>query len=155
MKTENQNLKIYLFYCSNSLDRDALVACYDHLESNKVKSISLPCSGKVDLLYLLKAFETGADGVILVTCGRKKCQNLEGNLRAQKRVQAVDSLLEETGAGKGRITAIQWDGGEIEPVIREITDFRAKIGKMVPLSKSTIETRVEAAGVSDMAEQKR
>ena len=149
---ENQKLKIYLFYCSNSLDRDGLVACHDHLEDNRIKAISLPCSGKLDSLYLLKAFETGADGVILVTCGDKKCHNLEGNLRAQKRVQAVDSLMEEAGVGKGRITTIQCNDGEIEPVIREIKDFSAKIGKMVSLNKNTIDSRVDKAGASDLAE---
>ena len=53
-----------------------------------IKTISLPCSGKVDIPYLLKAFETGADGVAIVTCKKNECRHFEGNLRAHKRAEA-------------------------------------------------------------------
>jgi coenzyme F420-reducing hydrogenase delta subunit len=69
--------------------------------------VSLPCSGKVNLLYLLKAFEKGADGVMLVTCGQGDCKFIEGNLRAKKRSEAVEALLEEIGFGKNRMRIVQ------------------------------------------------
>ncbi len=85
--------------------------------------ISLPCSGKVDIPYMIKAFETGANGVLVITCPEGKCHNLEGNLRAKKRVQAVDSLLEEMGMGKGRIGVIQLEEGDTERIIEKIEEF--------------------------------
>jgi coenzyme F420-reducing hydrogenase delta subunit len=49
---------------------------------------------------ILKAFETGADGLALVTCPKNECHYLEGNLRAPKRVEEANCLLEEAGMGE-------------------------------------------------------
>jgi len=75
----------------------------DHL---KLKFVSLPCSGKVNLLYLLKAFETGTDGIILVSCEMGKCKYLQGNMRAKKRIEAINDLLIESGLEKDLIRII-------------------------------------------------
>jgi len=72
---------------------------------------------------MVKAFETGANGVIVVTCKEGQCHNIEGNLRAQKRTEAVDSLLEEIGLGRGHIKLIQSKNGGTEQIIEEIEDF--------------------------------
>lgn len=93
----------------------------------EVKAIPVPCSGKVDILYLTKAFETGADGVAIVICKQGECQYLEGNLRARRRAEAIDALLEEIGLGKGRMVIIQMNDDGIEQVIREVEDFSNKI----------------------------
>jgi F420-non-reducing hydrogenase iron-sulfur subunit len=123
---DNHNLKIDLFCCSSSFDPDELVrSCGKNASGLKV--IPLPCSGKVDILYLTKAFETGADGVAVVICKKGDCRYLEGNLRARKRVAAVDMLLDEIGLGKGRMAIIQMGDGGIEQVIREVEDFRKRI----------------------------
>ena len=69
----------------------------ERVKDMKISSISLPCSGKVNLLYLLKAIETGSDGVLLVSCKLGDCKYLQGNFRAQKRIEYVDNLLAEIG----------------------------------------------------------
>ena len=96
-------------------------------QDDELTTISLPCSGKIDIPYMGKAFETGADGVVLITCPEGQCHNLEGNMRAQKRTQAVDSLLEEVGLGKGRIIAVQLKDDNTEQVMEEVDKFRTKI----------------------------
>ena len=122
----NKALKLYLFCCSTSFDSEDLIqGCSE--QGDEFKAILLPCSGKVDTLYLTKTFETGADGAIIVTCKQGECRYLEGNLRAWKRAEAVDTLLEEIGLGKGRMMVIEMDDGGIEKVIRKVEDFRAKI----------------------------
>lgn len=122
---DTRSLKIYVFYCSNSLDESLLADGVGGMDGIGVKAIGLPCSGKVDIPYLVKAFETGADGVVLVTCNLNDCKHLEGNMRAGKRVEAVESLLEEVGMGKGRMAVIRVenkdDGGE--QVLGEIRNF--------------------------------
>jgi coenzyme F420-reducing hydrogenase delta subunit len=124
----NLPLKIYFFYCSNSLDPETLNRFRSEQGSDKLKTISLPCSGKIDILYLIKAFETGADGVMLVTCKQGECRHLEGNLRAKKRAESVDSLLDEIGLSRGRIVVIQFkDEGGVKEISRKVEDFRAKI----------------------------
>jgi len=114
---------MYVFYCSNKLEQDQLSSGFSGLDGITVKTISLPCSGKVDILYLMKAFETGADGVVIVTCKQNECRHLEGNLRAQKRAEAVESLLEEIGMGKGRMVVVMLKEDGVERVLAEIKDF--------------------------------
>jgi coenzyme F420-reducing hydrogenase delta subunit len=89
--------------------------------------ISLPCSGKADLLYLLKAFETGADGLALVTCPKNECRYLEGNLRAPRRAEETNRLLEETGMGHDRVTVLSMNGGGIGEIAAKLSAFRKKI----------------------------
>ena len=123
-------LKIYLFYCSNSLDANELLLCRDELKDHQLKVIALPCSGKVDIPYLVKAFETGADGVVIVTCELGQCRHLEGNMRAEKRAEAVDSLLKEIGAETGRIATIHIKEGRIEQTLDNIKNFCARINQI-------------------------
>jgi coenzyme F420-reducing hydrogenase delta subunit len=132
---DNRPLKIYLFFCSNSFDSDTARRYCAGQKEEELKAISLPCSGKVDLLYLIKAFETGADGVMVITCKQDACRYLEGNLRAARRVEAVDSLLAEIGLGRGRIKVIKpQEEGDVEQIIREVDDFRARISSLARLN---------------------
>ncbi len=117
---------IYILYCSNSFDANELAGPWrGHMDD--MRAIPLPCSGRLDILYLTKAFETGADGVVAVVCPEGECRYLEGNLRARKRVEAVEILLEESGLGKGRVHIIQLGPGGMERVVREIAEFRNRI----------------------------
>ncbi len=62
-----------------------------------VRIIRVVCTGKVETLHLLKAFESGADGVVVIGCKFGECYFKEGNYRVQKKVQRAQSLLEEAG----------------------------------------------------------
>jgi F420-non-reducing hydrogenase iron-sulfur subunit len=115
--------KICMFFCSNCLDREEVDSYCSQLGVDNRLAISLPCSGKVDLLYLIKAFETGADGVVVLTCEMGECHHLEGNKRAKKRVQAVDSLMEEIGIGMGRIAVFEIKQKESEQTLALIKKF--------------------------------
>ena len=88
----------------------------------EIKTVRLPCSGKVNVPYLVKAFEAGADGVALITCREDECRGLEGNLRARKRAEAVDALLEEIGLGAGRI-AVFPVGDDPDEAYRQLQAF--------------------------------
>jgi F420-non-reducing hydrogenase iron-sulfur subunit len=124
----NRPLTIYLFHCSNCLDTEALRRSFcDREKENTLKTISLPCSGKLELIYLLKAFESGADGVMLVTCREGECRHLEGNLRALKRTGAIRELLDEMGMDKERMRLFQQEDGGVQNVINELDKFTEKI----------------------------
>jgi coenzyme F420-reducing hydrogenase delta subunit len=100
---KKQLIQISLFYCTNSLQKDEIDHVAERNKDIKISSISLPCLGKVNLLYLLKAIETGSDGILLVSCKLGDCSYLQGNFRALKRVGYVDDLLAETGFGRGHV----------------------------------------------------
>jgi len=124
----NKPLNIVLFYCSNSLDAAVLRQNAGETGADDIKTVSLPCSGKVNLLYLLKAFEKGADGVLLVTCHHGDCKFIEGNLRAQKRAEAVDALLDESGMGRGRMRVIQKDNTNgVKQIFEAIENFKNEL----------------------------
>jgi coenzyme F420-reducing hydrogenase delta subunit len=135
----NQEINITLFYCSNSFSPEEIHKCASEMEKVQLNTISLPCSGKVDLLYLLKAIETGSDGVILLTCRIGECRYLQGNIRAQKRTEATDDLLFETGTGRGRIKCVRLqEGNKIEILTSEIAHFCKDLKKESHLVKEKI-----------------
>ena len=125
-------LKTYVFYCSNNLDADQVADLCHGLKGDTVKTIGLPCSGKVDVPYLMKAFETGADGVAIVTCPKNECRHFEGNLRAHKRAEAVESLLEEIGMGAGRMAVFECGKQGAGQVIGEIKQFIDRVRNLPP-----------------------
>lgn len=126
----NKTPKIYLFHCATSYDQEVLLRSYTP-QTGEIKIVSLPCSGKLDILYLTKAFDTGADGAAIMMCKEGECRYMEGNLRARKRAEAIDELLEEAGLGKDRIKVIQMDDGGITGAIEKLEAFRLQIEAMV------------------------
>lgn len=72
-----------------------------HVEG--VQIVETPCSGKVDPIYLLKAFEKGADAVVVLACDQRLCSTIEGARRIHKRVERTQRLLEEAGIDPARL----------------------------------------------------
>jgi coenzyme F420-reducing hydrogenase delta subunit len=68
-----------------------------------VQIIETPCSGKVDPIYLLKAFEKGADAVVVLACDQRLCATIEGARRIHKRVERTQRLLAEAGIEPQRL----------------------------------------------------
>jgi len=116
-------LKTYVFYCSHHLEAEQSTGLCRGLGGDTIKTIGLPCSGKVDVPYLIKAFETGADSVALVICRKDECRHFEGNLRAHKRAEAVESLLEEIGLPAGRMAVFECGKQDAGRVLGEIRQF--------------------------------
>ncbi len=125
--TDRKKTKLHIFYCSNCFDGSDLDRLPRGGDDVEYTVISLPCSGKVDLLYLLKAFETGADGLALITCPRNECHNLEGNLRASRRAEEANRFLEEAGMGRERVVALSLNGKGIGELAARLAAFREKI----------------------------
>jgi len=122
-----ENPTIHLFYCSNSMTGDEAQTLQERF-GGVLKTLSLPCSGKTTTPYLLKAFETGADGVAICSCLPAECHNLEGSLRAAKRAEAVNEMMNEAGLGRGRVLMIAKEQGQIQKVIDELDQFRTRLG---------------------------
>ncbi|MBL7152284.1 MAG: hydrogenase iron-sulfur subunit [Phycisphaerae bacterium] len=96
-----------------------------------VRIILLPCTGKVDAIVLMKAFEDGADGVFIAGCMEGECHFVEGNLRAKKRVAYVRRLLEEVGTDPQRIEMFNLSsamGGRFAEIVEEMTQRVKELG---------------------------
>ena len=70
---------------------------------SSISLVRVPCTGKLQVTTLLKAFEDGADGVYVVGCPEVGCHNAKGSVRAAKRVQAVREALEDLGVEGERV----------------------------------------------------
>jgi F420-non-reducing hydrogenase iron-sulfur subunit len=68
-----------------------------------VEVIRVPCAGRIETIYLMKALEKGADGVLIFACYEDNCQFLRGNLRARGRLDYAHRILEKIGLEKERI----------------------------------------------------
>ena len=115
------------------------------LGAHGLQMLSLPCSGKMTIPYLLKAFEKGADGVVVCSCPQTECKQLEGNLRASKRAEAVEELIEEIGLGKGRVLMVAKEQGQIEKVIDGIQNLQKEL-RMAQSPSNAKVGRAAAAG---------
>ena len=79
---------------------------------SNIKVIQVPCSGRVDIIHLLKAIEDGADGVYVAGCLEGECHYLTGNYKARRRVNYVKKTLEEIGLEPERVEMYNLSAGE-------------------------------------------
>ena len=96
-----------------------------------VKIVRVPCTGKVDILHLLHAFEKGADGVYVVGCMEGECHYSGGNLRARKRVGQAAKILDAVGVGGQRVRMYNLssaEGPKFAAFATEMTDLIRELG---------------------------
>ena len=100
---ENFKPKITLFHCINTFD-DAAEVYLSGKDDCEIKTVKMPCSSMVKDVFLLRAFEAGSDGVVVLVCPEGQCRYIEGNIRAKKRVAWVRNLLDEIGLNGQRLS---------------------------------------------------
>ncbi len=96
-----------------------------------IRIIKLPCSGTIDVLHILKAFEQGADGVFVAGCLKGTCHFIEGNIRAEKRVAQAKAILSEIGLEAERLEMFfvsASEGPQFANVARKMTDKVRELG---------------------------
>ena len=96
-----------------------------------VKIVRVPCSGKVDTIHILKAFEKGADGVYVAGCLDGDCHFNNGNVRAARRVEMVKQMLDDIGIGAERLEMVKMSAGmgdRFAEVAERITDKIRNLG---------------------------
>lgn len=97
---EKFKAKITLFHCINAFTERASLSNDDR----EVKLVKMPCSGMTTEVFMLKAFEAGADAVAILVCPEGACRYMEGNLRSKKRVEKTQKVLDEIGVGGQRLS---------------------------------------------------
>jgi coenzyme F420-reducing hydrogenase delta subunit len=111
-----------------------------------VKIIRVPCSGKVDAIHIMKAFEKGADGVCVAGCLKGDCHFKNGNIKAAHRVAYVKRLLDEIGVERERLDLVLMSAGMGEFFAETAHRFTEKIRELGPSPiASAAHTRAMAA----------
>ena len=129
--TENFKPKITLFHCINAFsESDELL-----LNGNpacEIKTVKMACSSMVKDVFLLRAFEAGADAVVVMVCPEGQCRYVEGNIRAKKRVAWVRNLLDEIGLDGRRLSLINMVSGDKSAASRTMDDVVKKLAELGP-----------------------
>jgi len=97
-----------------------------------IRMIKLPCTGKIEVIHLLRALEAGADGVYAAGCLEGECHYLKGNLWARKRVEHVKTLLAELGVEPERVEMYNMSSAMGAKFAEVATEFTARIKALGP-----------------------
>ena len=97
-----------------------------------VRVLRLPCTGKLEVNYILAAFEKGADGVMVAGCLEGGCHFLEGNLRARRRVERAQKFLAEIGLEPERLEMFNLSSAEGPRFAEIVTTMYERVRKLGP-----------------------
>ena len=98
-----------------------------------VRLIRLPCTGKMDITYILHAFELGADGVVVSGCLPDQCHYVEGNYKSVRRVKMAQEILKSIGFEADRLDDQHFISAAMaDEFIKVVKAFTEKIKKMGP-----------------------
>ncbi len=97
-----------------------------------IRMVKLPCTGKLEVIHLLRALEAGADGVYAAGCLEGECHYLKGNLWARKRVDYVKALLAEVGLEPERVEMYNMSSAMGAEFARVATGFTERIKGLGP-----------------------
>jgi coenzyme F420-reducing hydrogenase delta subunit len=126
MNTKNKP-KITIFYCINSY-----IESENDSKECDLKSVRLACSSMVKDVYLLRAFEAGADAVVVLVCPDGTCLHAEGNIRAKKRVSWIKKLLDEIGINSKRISIHNTAFNDKDAVTKILRDMVMELKELGP-----------------------
>jgi len=94
----NSHSGVYVYYCGNGEHGRQLPTALSEFEEKYGALVeAVPCSGRIDPRYVLKAFEAGAEAVCVIACPTGHCKMLQGNLRAYRRIELAKEMLAEAG----------------------------------------------------------
>ncbi len=97
-----------------------------------VKLIKLPCTGKTDPKYILKAFEDGADGVYVVACPIGNCHHVRGNEHGELRVEYTKKILDSIGLNGERLNMYFLSGGQGKSFAEAAQEMTERIRELGP-----------------------
>jgi len=118
-----------------------------------VRVVKLPCTGKLDVLMILDAFEHGADGVMVAGCLEGDCHYQIGNLNARRRVNHVQTLLNEIGLEPDRVRMFNMSSAMGQKWAEAVAEMDAHVQALgpSPLRKPSPQRRNARRGDRDAA----
>lgn len=135
--SEKWEPRIVAFLCKYCASAGADLAGVSRLKyPPNVIPITVPCSGRVDMQFVMKAFKEGADGVFIGGCHTPNdCHFLRGNFKTLKRVALMKKMLEQLGINPNRLR-LEWiSATEGAKFAKVMTEFVEQIRKLGPLGR--------------------
>jgi F420-non-reducing hydrogenase iron-sulfur subunit len=124
--------KIVGFLCNWCSYRGADLAGTSRIHfAPNVKVIRVPCSTRVEPTFVIKAFQSGADGVLILGCHPGDCHYIEGNYKTMRRMPLLKKMLAQFGIEDDRVR-LDWvsasEGEKYASVINEMTEKVRALG---------------------------
>ena len=134
--------KIVAFLCNWCSYRGADLAGTSRIKcAANVRAIRVMCSGRVEPAFVLRAFELGADGVLVLGCHPGDCHYSEGNYKALRRMELLRRTLIQLGIGEDRFR-LDWvsasEGDRFSHVVNDITEKVRALGPFKPKEESKV-----------------
>jgi F420-non-reducing hydrogenase iron-sulfur subunit len=134
--------KIVAFLCNWCSYRGADLAGTSRIKcAANVRAIRVMCSGRVEPAFVLRAFELGADGVLVLGCHPGDCHYAEGNYKALRRMELLKRTLIQLGVGEDRFR-LDWvsasEGDRFSHVVNDITEKVRALGPFAAKLESKV-----------------
>ena len=104
-----------------------------------IRSVLVPCTGRVSPLHLLSALSEGADGVYIAGCLEGQCHYREGNFHAIDRVEFVQNLLESVGVERERVRMFTMSAADSPRFVAAAREMHEAISNLPPLERRDFE----------------
>ena len=99
---------------------------------HNVNIVRFMCSGRIEPGLIMKAFEYGADGIIVTGCKLDECHYISGNYKAKERIETTQTLMDMIGLESQRL-AVEWlSAAEGEKFARTMSEFVEKVKSLGP-----------------------
>ena len=100
-----------------------------------IRIIRLMCSGRLDPMFVLRAFRTGIDGVFIAGCHLGDCHYEAGNYKALKRYTLLKRMLPQFGIDPQRLR-LEWvSAAEADKFARDATEFTVEVARLGPIGR--------------------
>ena len=131
--------KIVAFLCTWCSYAGADLAGVSRLQyPPNIRVVRVPCSGRINPLFILAALQNGADGVLVSGCHPGDCHYLSGNLVARRKFNTIKDLLAYVGIEPERVQ-FSWvsasEGGRFSDLVRQVSEDVKRLGPQRRLSK--------------------
>jgi len=128
--------KIIAFVCNWCTYAGADLAGTSRIKyAPNVRIVRFPCTGRIDFMLLLKAFQTGADGIIVSGCHPADCHYTSGNYHARRRWMIFKTLLDFIGFDTRRITFSWVSAAEGAKWAQLVNETVAKVKELGPYTE--------------------
>ncbi|MBT4814859.1 MAG: hydrogenase iron-sulfur subunit [Lentisphaerae bacterium] len=135
-ETPEWDPKIVAFLCNWCSYAGADLAGVSRIQyPANVRVIRVPCSGRVNPMFILRALQQGVDGVLVSGCHPGDCHYLTGNYHARRRFAVLKRLLEFCGIEEGRVQFSWVSASEGQKFADVVTDVTEKIHQLGPATR--------------------
>ena len=119
-----------------------------------LRIIRVMCTGRVDPSFILRAFQLGAEGVLIAGCHPGDCHYQEGNFKALRRVLLLKRILREFGVDERRLR-LEWisasEGEKFAQVANEFTEEVRALGPLALPASFMSPSETSEAGKAEVA----